>query len=295
MRVLLTGASGFLGRHVLDSLRRQGIETVMLGRRRATDSDFADFIEADLLSTQDPAEWIRQARASHLLHLAWFAEHGEYWTSPLNQRWVEATTRLVEAFCAGGGQQVVAAGTCAEYDWSEGYCREEGTALNPATVYGKSKDAARRLAMDVCARHQLPCAWGRVFIPFGAGENVQRLIPSLIAAFRGTRAAFGVNARAYRDFLHASDVAAGFLALLHSGASGAYNISSGQPVQLCDLVCELARLLEADPQPVLELAGERSGEPLLLVGENLKLRTLGWTPALSLEQGLQQTLSDLRP
>ena len=47
MRVLLTGASGFLGRHVLDSLRRQGIETVMLGRRRATDSDFADFIEAD--------------------------------------------------------------------------------------------------------------------------------------------------------------------------------------------------------------------------------------------------------
>jgi nucleoside-diphosphate-sugar epimerase len=57
----------------------------------------------------------------------------------------------------------------------------------------------------------------------------------------------------------------------------------------------LARLLEADPQPVLELAGERPGEPLLLVGENLKLRTLGWAPALSLEQGLQQTLSDLRP
>ena len=294
MRVLLTGASGFLGRYVLDSLRRQGIEIVMLGRRRAPDSAFADFIGADLLAAPDFAALIKESRATHLLHLAWYAEHGKYWTSLLNLRWAEATTRLIEAFCEAGGQQVVAAGTCAEYDWLHGYCREDSTPLNPATFYGTSKDAARRLAMAVSAQYQVPCAWGRVFLPFGTGESSQRLIPSLIEVFRGERTPFGVNAPAYRDFLHASDVAEGFVALLRSGASDAYNISSGQPVQLGDVVRELARLLDADPQAVLCLSAERPGEPPLLVGENLKLKTLGWHPALSLAQGLERTVREAR-
>lgn len=292
MRVLLTGASGFLGRYVLDSLRRQSIETVMLGRRRAPESSFANFIEADLLATPNFAALVKASGATHLLHLAWYAEHGKYWTSPLNLRWVEATTRLVEAFCEAGGQQVVVAGTCAEYDWSHGYCREDSTPLNPATLYGTAKDAARRLVMAVCAQYQVQCAWGRVFLPFGTGEASQRLIPSLIEAFRGKRPPFGVNATAYRDFLHVSDVAEGFIALLRSGASGAYNISSGQPVQLGDVVRELARLLDADQQVVLNFTAERPGEPPLLVGENLKLKTQGWQPALSLAQGLERTVRE---
>lgn len=295
MKVLLTGANGFLGRHVLNSLRRQNIKTVMLGRHRASDSAFADFIEADLLATPDFAALVKRSEATHLLHLAWYAEHGKYWTSPLNLRWLDATTRLSEAFCKAGGQKMVSAGTCAEYDWSHGYCREDSTPLNPATLYGTAKDAARRLSMAVCMQHQVPCVWGRVFLPFGTGENSQRLIPSLIEVFQGKRPPFAVNAPAYREFLHASDVAEGFITLLQSNATGAYNISSGQPVQLADVVQKLALLLNADPQVVLELTTERLGEPHLLVGENIKLKTLGWQPALSLAQGLEQTVRETQP
>lgn len=291
MRVLLTGAGGFLGRYVLETLHQQGSETVMIGRHMP-ENVFADFIEADLLTAPSFASLIKESGATHLLHLAWYAEHGKYWTSPQNLRWVEATTRLVEAFCEAGGQRVVAAGTCAEYDWSHGYCRESSTPLNPATLYGTAKDATRRLVMAVCAQHQVACAWGRVFLPFGAGESGQRLVPSLIEVFRGKRPPFGVNSPAYRDFLHASDVAEGFVTLLQNGESGAYNISSGQPVQLAGLVRELAQLLNADPQTVLGLTTERPGEPALLVGENLKLKTLGWQPALSLPQGLERTVRE---
>lgn len=287
MRVLLTGASGFLGRYVLESLYQQGIETVTMGRQHVHDKAFGDFIEADLLASPNFASLVKEAGATHLLHLAWYAEHGKYWTSPLNLRWLEATTRLVEAFCAADGQRVVVAGTCAEYDWSYGYCRESSTPLNPVTLYGSAKDATRRLVMAICAQHQVPCAWGRVFLPFGTGESEQRLIPSLIEVFRGKRPPFGVNAVAYRDFLHASDVAEGFVTLLKNGESGAYNISSSQPVRLGDVVQKLGQLLNADPQPVLDLTVERPGEPLLLVGENLKLKALGWRSAFSLLQGLE--------
>ena len=293
MKVLLTGASGFLGRYVLDSLRRKNIETVRLGRQCAPDSSFAHFIEADLLTAPDFAALMTQAKATHLLHLAWYAEPGKFWTSPLNLRWVDATVRLVEAFCDAGGQRVVIAGSCAEYDESQNVCREDSTPLNPATLYGTAKDATRRLVSAICAQHHVPCVWGRVFLPFGAGENRTRLIPSLIDVFRGQRPPFGINASAARDFLHASDIAEAFAVLLQRGASGSYNICSAQPTALQDLARELACLLDADPQTVLGLATERPGEPPLLVGENLKIKSLGWTPALSLTQGLEKYLRDM--
>lgn len=288
MRVMLTGASGFIGRYVLNALQCQGIEVVTVGRARSQPS--APFIEADLLSMTDFGPLVQQAQATHLLHLAWYAEHGKYWTSPLNLRWAEATTRLVEVFCAAGGQQVVIAGTCAEYDWTQGYCRESSTLMNPTTLYGTAKYATRRLVIAVCAQHQVPCAWGRIFMPYGHGEPASRLIPSLIEVFRGVREPFGVNATAYRDFLHASDVAEGFVRLLNIGASGAYNICSGEPVRLAEVVRTLASLLGADPEPLLALTTERPGEPPLIVGENLKLKALGWQPVLTLAQGLERTL-----
>lgn len=288
MRVLLTGASGFIGHHVLKALQIHGIEAIAVGRVRPQPS--MSFIEVDLLTVTDFGPLMQQAQATHLLHLAWYAEHGKYWTSSLNLRWAEATTRLVEAFCAAGGQQVVIAGTCAEYDWAHGYCREDSTPLNPATLYGIAKDATRRLVMAVCAQHQVTCGWGRIFLPYGQGESASRLVPSLIDVFRGLRAPFGVNAMAYRDFLHVSDVAEGFVRLLTAGASGAYNICSGEPVRLAEVVTTLASLLNADPESVLVLTTERLGEPPLLVGENLKLKALGWRPALTLAQGLERTL-----
>ena len=295
MRVLLTGASGFLGQYVSACLHRHGIDTVAVGRRLPEGIATTDFIEADLLATENLATLVKASKATHLLHLAWYAEHGKYWTSPLNLRWVDATTRLIEAFCEAGGQQVVVAGTCAEYDWSHDCCHEDGTPLNPATLYGTAKDAARRLAMAVCAQHQVPCSWGRLFLPFGTGEAPQRLIPSLIEVFRGKRKPFGVSASSYRDFLHASDVAEGFITLLLNGKNGAYNISSGQPVQLAEVVKELAQLLDADPQSVLGLNSERPSEPRLLTGENLKLKALGWQPALTLHQGLELTVREAQP
>lgn len=289
MRVLLTGASGFLGRHVLQTLNRHGIDTVVIGRRRPPHGTYSDFIEADLLATPDFGALVAGSAATHLLHLAWYTEHGKYWNSPLNLRWVTATTSLVDAFCNAGGQHVVAAGTCAEYDWLHGYCREDSTPLNPTTLYGAAKDATRRLVASICGQHQVPYAWGRVFLPFGTGEGRERLIPSLIEVLRGKRRPFGVYAAAYRDLLHASDVAEGFVTLLRSGANGPYNICSGEPIRLGDVVRELARLLGTDPRAVLKLSTERPGEPLLLVGENLKLKLLGWQPTFSLVEGLEKT------
>ena len=283
MKVLVIGASGFIGRHVLKQLVDAGINTVVVGRTQPAGYT-ADFIEADLLQTEGSKDLMQRAGASHLIHLAWYAEHGAYWTSPLNLRWVEATVRLTEAFCIAGGKQMVLAGTCAEYDWSYGYCNETNTPLNPATLYGTAKDATRRLIMAVCAEYQVPCAWGRVFLPYGPGEDSRRLIPAIMDVFDGKRVPFGVNATAFRDFLHVEDVASGFLSLLQGESTGAFNICSSQPVQIAEVVNLLARSRNADPQLVLSLSTERPGEPPLLIGDNKKIMQLGWRAKHSLSE-----------
>lgn len=277
IKVLLTGANGFLGRHVLKRLLDAGIDTVAVGRSLPLNCQPTNFICADLLNLNDFKNVVAQAEATHLLHLAWYAEHGLYWASPLNLRWVDASVRLVEAFCQSeSSRHVIMAGTCAEYDWSYGYCSEDLTPLKPKTLYGISKDVTRSLTLAICEQFEVTHTWGRIFLPYGEGEDDRRLIPSLKAVFQGFKEPFGVNVSVYRDFLSVEDSATAFIKLLEVGAAGSFNICSGSPVMLGDVVKHFAKVYDADPAIVFELSSERHGEPHLLVGNNQKLKNLGW-------------------
>ena len=282
MKVLITGASGFIGRHLLKCLQSSNIDVVVVGRVRPA-GYLGDFINVDLLELSDFSGLISKANASHLIHLAWYAEHGSYWTSSLNFRWVESTIKLAEAFCEAGGQHIVAAGTCAEYDWTYGYYIEEKTPLIAATLYGTAKDATRRLLMSLCATHNVTCSWGRIFMPYGPGEDRRRLIPALNNVFNFKQPPFPVGSSSFRDLLHVEDVAAAFMSLLTSRAHGEFNICSGTPTQISEVIRLLANAQNQDPRIVLDHSVLRNGEPLMLVGENKKLTSLGWTEKHKLE------------
>jgi nucleoside-diphosphate-sugar epimerase len=288
MRVLLTGATGFLGQSVARKLREVGVDTVTIGRRHPSDNQ--EHIQADLLNTEDHSSLVNQAGASHLIHLAWYAEHGKYWSSPLNIDWIKATVSLVKAFCESGGQHITISGTCAEYDWSYGYCTEDITPTNPKTVYGSCKDTTRIICQDICFEYDVPLAWGRVFFPFGKGEPETRLFPSLAAVFRNDRPKFGVNSDSYRDLLHVSDAANALVTLSTKQATGCVNISSGEAVRIRDVVSTMAQLMSSEFTEILNMAPVRTAEPIFLVGNNDRLKNLGWHKTISLVDGLKDFL-----
>lgn len=284
MKVLVTGSTGFIGRHLLSVLEQHNIEYVSLGRNDGFDT--AQHKKIDLLETDDFIEIIKETRPTHLIHLAWYAEHGKYWDSPLNMDWMTTTKRLLEAFCQNGGQHALIAGSCAEYDWRYGYCIEDLTPTNPHTMYGIAKDATRRLSEQICIEHGTSLAWARIFFPYGAGEAPTRLVPSLFGVFRKIIPPFGVNADSYRDFLHVSDVANAIAICSIKQAKGTFNISSGVPITLESIVRAVASLCRQDATSVLSQNPIRKGDPKMLVGENEKLKDLGWKQAISIEQGL---------
>src|SRR5262245_60125142 len=161
-RVLVTGASGFIGRAVLPELAARDYEIHAVSRSRSIpEAERTTWHAADLLAPGQAARLIETVRPTHLVHLAWVTEHGAYWTSPENLDWVQASLQLVRAFAANGGARAVLAGTCAEYDWRFGFCREGVTPLAPQTLYGVCKHALASVVEAFAAAQGLSAAWCR--------------------------------------------------------------------------------------------------------------------------------------
>jgi nucleoside-diphosphate-sugar epimerase len=181
-RVLVTGASGFIGRHCLPLLVERGFEVhaLALGSPPAATDVF--WHTADLLDEVRTRSALHAVRPTHLLHLAWVTEPGTYQHSEENFRWVGASLSLLEHFRGCEGTRVVVAGSCAEYDPRSDLRSEDSTPLTPATPYGVCKHSLQ-LMLDAFARAaSVSAAWGRVFYLYGPHEHPRRLIPSVAQA-----------------------------------------------------------------------------------------------------------------
>lgn len=284
MRILITGASGFIGTKILEKLQTDSVDFVTIGRSEVAHSNH---ISADLLRVDNYGDIIREAGATHLLHLSWYTEHSTYWAHQLNFDWIRASACLIEAFCRGGGKHVTVSGTCAEYDWNYGYLWEDLTPANPRSIYGISKDATRRLCQQICLREKVPLAWARLFFPYGKGEPNTRLLPSVADVLKGEKSPFGVNINSYRDFLHVTDVANALVHVARYQFNGCVNISSGEPVKLGYVIKLLAELMSVSCDSIVELPPARPDDPTMLVGNNNKLSDIGWRKSVSFSKGLE--------
>lgn len=292
MRIIVTGATGFIGREVVPLLCDEGHEVHALGRTAGDDARI-HWHRQDLLDGADRRPTLRAIGASHLLHLAWYAEPPHYWTAIENLDWLEASLRLVRAFAATGGKRVVIAGTCAEYDWSVPRLDEATTPILPATLYGEAKASLYRVLIRASAVLGISFASGRVFNVYGPLERRERLLGTLIRAVETQQPARFSAGTQLRDFVHVDDVARAFVALLHSGIDGAVNIGSGDPVSVRTFIETAARYCE--PAPILEFGdpGLNRGEaPALFAGMDRLTGQLSFRPRFGLEDGLAQAIAD---
>jgi nucleoside-diphosphate-sugar epimerase len=290
--VLLTGATGFIGKFAVDSLLKENYIVHAVSSKPVSAEKTENLFrhQSNLLDRDETTRLIKNVRPTHLLHLAWYVEHGKFWNAAENVDWLEASLHLARRFAASGGERLVASGTCAEYDWSEsGVFSENSTPLRPRHLYGTAKHALNLTLNKYAEISDLSCAWGRIFYLFGAGESPQRLIPFVINKLLKNETAETSAGNQTRDFLPVEAVAEAFVALLESDVSGAVNIASGKGVKIADVIKKIAEI--ADKPELLSIGAlpAPKNEPSEMIADTTRLREeVGWRKDFNLTDDLKK-------
>jgi nucleoside-diphosphate-sugar epimerase len=292
-RILVTGATGFIGRHSLGELVSRGYEVVALTSRPIEDAVVGvEFVQCDLSNDAEMKEVVTKIGASHLLHMAWRAVIGGLWTAPENMNWLHTSLKLSQAFVEAGGKRITMSGSCAEYDWASGLCKEGVTPLYASTFYGDCKLGLFHALKGYCATNDVTFSWGRIFFVYGPGEHSSRLGADVVLSLlRGdeARCSHGMQ---LRDYIHCEDAGRGLAALADSDLVGDYNLATGKAVRVKDVIEALA---EAAGRPELVKLGARQApafEPPLIVADMEKTLKSGldWSPQYDLASGAVDTV-----
>jgi nucleoside-diphosphate-sugar epimerase len=297
MRILVTGAAGFIGSHVTKRLAQRGHSVCAIVHPEASTERLADcishvrLVRTDLRDARAVNELAREFAPECALHLAWYAAPGEYWTALENLDCVSMTLSLAQSLAQNGCRRFVGVGSCAEYDWDYGFLSESSTPLKPRTLYGACKNATRMLLEALCVRTSISFAWTRLFYLYGPWEDANRLVPSITLALLRGEVARCTEGKQLRDFLHVDDVASAICAVAASDCEGAINIGSGEPLSVRTIVELIGKTLGRGEQIAYGAIQSESDDPPLLVADVRRLRNeVGWCPMFPLQEALPNTV-----
>jgi len=286
-KILITGSSGQVGFRLTKNLLLAGYEVIGLGTSRGPDftETLHTYIRFDLLS-EDIPRLIEQLRPNLLVHLAWETDPKSFWASPKNIEWLDVSKELFESFRKWGGERIIVAGTCAEYDWNTKGPFSELSPESPQSVYGQSKlDLLNSLRTQ-----SLPFLWTRTFFQFGDQEAPGRLIPSLIDALLGGRNFTIQRPDDFRDFIYVHDVVDIMTALIISGENGVFNVGSGLGITVRDLANRIASILGRNY--LLDFRDQREMPSIVHANMSKLGKTLGSINYTSLENAIIRTIKE---
>src|SRR5690348_16309261 len=271
MKVLVTGASGFIGSQVTRRIVHEGHDVWAMtipGESTTRLKDILDRVTVapvDLRESRRVRELVDGVRPDCTIHLAWYAVPGKYWNAPENLDCVSMTLSLAQILAEAKCSRLVAAGSCAEYDWDCGFLSEDTTPLKPRGVYGACKNATRQILQAFCKEAAMEFAWTRFFFLYGPGEPKDRLVSSVVTSLLGGQDARCTEGRQIRDFLHVGDVGGAVWAVARSSVTGPVNVGSGIPVSVRKIVKTIASLIEGPGQLKLGSIQDSSEEtPMIL-------------------------------
>lgn len=277
MKILLTGATGWIGSHVARLLVDHGHE-VHCTVRLTSDLHRLEGVLNHLRIWEGRMDLV-PIDPDCVIHLAWYTVPGKYLDAHENNECLEASTRLLQKIQC----RAVFGGTCFEYDTQLGHLTEESP-TNPLTLYSICKDSLRQ---QMAKRPN--SAWLRLFYQYGPQEDPRRQIPSVIKSLLEGKEVKLSPGEQRKDFLHVRDVAKAIVAVAESKLEGPVNVGSGWATTQRMMLSILGDLAK---RPELLKFGEIPyyfNEPMLIEADNLKLRSTGWAPAWPLQDGLEHT------
>jgi dTDP-6-deoxy-L-talose 4-dehydrogenase (NAD+) len=243
--ILLTGATGFVGRQVLRELGKRNCK-VRLIVRDGSQSHIAPSNAIDaVIATADlwfeSVAWCADVcrGVDSVIHVAWYAEPGQYLQSPKNLECLAGTLRLAQGASQAKVRRFVGIGTCFEYDLSAGYLTV-ATPLRPSTPYAAAKAAVFMALSQYLPQQGVEFTWCRLFYLYGEGEDERRLVPYLRAKLSAGEPADLSSGTQIRDYLDVREAGRMLVEQALGAGQGPVNICSGTPVTVRELAERIA-------------------------------------------------------
>jgi len=295
MKILVTGGTGFIGSAAIRQLLAGGHEVTALVRN--PDTIPADLKKSVLWVNKSLCEFeIKDApveKYDACLHAAWIATPGVYLHSPVNRELVTESLAFIGKLRKTSISRILVMGTCFEYAPSEIPVREDSAPLKPSSIYGESKIELHDRLLQSVANTDLQLAWGRIFYPYGPGENPRRLTSAIIKSLDKNEMVTLRTPHSIKDFIYIDDVAGAVRCLLESAPSGTYNIGTGTGHAIESVARTLAAHMGKPDKIELSPTPDIDYYPTI-VADMTKLQNLGWKPKTSITAGLQNLIDSVR-
>ena len=303
MRVLVTGAAGFAGVHLARALLAEGHEvwgTLQGGHAPPVEPAGVHWVAMELTSPASVADALARACPERVFHLAAQASVADSFGDP-QATWetnATGTLRLLAALPRGVRLLFISSAEVYGVVPEAAQPIAEATPLRPANPYAASKAAAEMAVVEAALGHAgAHAVVARSFSHTGPGQDAR----FALAAFAQQLARIGAgleppvlrvgNLSARRDYLDVRDVVRAYLALMEHGTPGAaYNVASGEPRRMDELVSTLVELSDTGARVEVDPARVRPVDVPLLSGDATALRALGWEPRVPLRQTLAELL-----
>lgn len=278
-RVVLTGATGFIGSYLAEELVAQDYEVVALRRTRSDAWRLAAVADQLTWVSTDDADWPQQLqnlRPDYLVHSAWLGVgvgQRDDWSSQVQN--LTFTMQLLQAVQHAGLKKVVLLGSQAEYGTFEGRIDESHPTL-PTAAYGAVKVATLQLVRAYCEAHKLEWYWLRVFAVFGPREDAHWFVSFVAASLLRQQPPDLTSCEQRYDYLFAPDLARAIVQTLPASAShsGIYNVSANRATGLRELVDTLATLTHSTAGVNYGALPYRPGQVMHMEGNSSKFESV---------------------
>ncbi len=295
MKILLTGATGFIGSAFTRLALSRGHEVAGLIIPTEKVPSWAPAKATQWFrGTLDQAPWseISEFKPDVCVHTAWITTPGVYLESPENERFRDVSLAFLRRLTTLGTRHIVGLGTCIEYQITDRPLVEASTPVVPTTTYARCKNELRLALESDAASEGFSFCWGRVFYPYGPGEHPSRLCSSIIQKLARGETITLKTPHSTKDYIYIDDLAGALLTVVEKRYTGQVNLGTGQGTSVRTLARRLADLLSKP-----ELIGEANPpdqDPFpFVVADATKLRSLGWEPAVTIDEGLRRLVERL--
>lgn len=290
-KVILTGATGLIGKEAIKPLLDCGFEVFALTIDKSNTDDGIKWINCNIFDDYSVKNVFAEIKPDYILHFAWITT-GDYLTSDINYKFIDASLNMLQEFKNNGGKRAVFAGTCFEYKFKDEPLKETDE-LNPLTIYAKCKNELREKAQKYCLDNNISFGWGRIFYVYGHGENEKRLFPHLIISLKNDKEVIIDNGSLIRDYMYSRDIAECFVKFLNSETEGIVNICTGHGISLGGYAQTIAK--ELNKTNLLVIKNEKTIQPKIIIGNNEKLINIIKTDRITdINKSIKEFLSEVK-